>query len=914
MTRPIGLSLVAGSTVCEAPAVGSVRRWAPPRFLGPALLSLLSLVVAQSALGQNTFSVNDVSILEGAAGTTTLTFTVSRSNAGGNPSVQVATVNGTATTTDNDYVAVTTTTLNFTPAVVSLPVQVTINGDAKVESDETFTVVLFNPAPASWTIAKATGVGTITNDDSATVVIGAAAAVPEGPASTTASALFPVDLSAQVDVNVTVNFATEDLQATAADNDYLSATGTVTFLAGTTTTQTIAVTVNGDDKVEFDQGFQVRISNVSAQGRSVTIPGPTSVAPATIQNDDQGRIVVNDVTQAEGSGGPPTSFTFNVALLDQVEIPPGGTLSVDVGTTDGTATVADSDYVTNSGTRSFLGAQGEIQTFVVPVTRDAKVELSEAFQANLSNLLLPAPPGVGIPPLDVVISDGVAVGAITNDDSATLSITDTAAFETDTGTTPTLSFTATLSAQVDVPVSVSFATANVTASTADGDYVAASGTLNFPANAGQPQTVSVTVNGDDKVELDESFLVNLSNIQASGRNVTFADSAGGGTIVNDETATLSINDVTQAEGGPGVSTTYNFTVTLDSALAHPISVDVDAADDTATSADNDFTTASPPTLNFTGVQNQSIGVSVGVNGDSFAELDEAFHVVLSNLQAGGLAVDITDQGLGTITNDDVMDLAITKDDGGVNSFPGGPVSYTLDYDNLGASTARGVVITETVPDNTTFSPPGSTPGWVCVPDDGAGSTCTLNVGSVAAGGSGSAIFAVTVDDVASLPSPPPLNITNTASISDETGGLAETATANNSDTDTTPLESAPADFFTLDPCRVIDTRNAAGPLGGPALDAGSDRVFPVAGTCGIPPTATAISVNIAVTAASADGNVRIHPGGTPVPLISSINYVAGQTRSNNAIVVLNANGELAVSAVQASGTVHFILDVNGYFE
>jgi len=48
--------------------------------------------------------------------------------------------------------------------------------------------------------------------------------------------------------------------------------------------------------------------------------------------------------------------------------------------------------------------------------------------------------------------------------------------------------------------------------------------------------------------------------------------------------------------------------------------------------------------------------------------------------------------------------------------------------------------------------------------------------------------------------------------------------------------------------------------------------------------------------------------------VSSINYVAGQTRANNAIAPLNGLGELAVRCSQASGTAHFILDVNGYFE
>jgi Calx-beta domain len=120
-------------------------------------------------------------------------------------------------------------------------------------------------------------------------------------------------------------------------------------------------------------------------------------------------------------------------------------------------------------------------------------------------------------------------------------------------------------------------------------------------------------------------------------------------------------------------------------------------------------------------------------------------------------------------------------------------------------------------------------------------------------------------------------------------------------------------FFTLAPCRVIDTRLPTGPLGGPALVAGADRVFPVAGTCGIPTTAQAISVNVAVTQATAPGNIRLHPGGTAVPLISTINYSAGQTRSNNAIVPLNELGALAAYADTAAGNVHLILDVNGFF-
>jgi hypothetical protein len=125
----------------------------------------------------------------------------------------------------------------------------------------------------------------------------------------------------------------------------------------------------------------------------------------------------------------------------------------------------------------------------------------------------------------------------------------------------------------------------------------------------------------------------------------------------------------------------------------------------------------------------------------------------------------------------------------------------------------------------------------------------------------------------------------------------------------------PGSFFTVVPCRAVDTRRSPGTCrGGPALAAGADRVFPLFGRCGIPETARAVSVNVAATEPSASGHLRLYPAGLPPPPVSTVNYVAGQTRGNNAIVGLSATGELAVRCVQATGTTHFILDVTGYFE
>jgi streptogramin lyase len=121
-------------------------------------------------------------------------------------------------------------------------------------------------------------------------------------------------------------------------------------------------------------------------------------------------------------------------------------------------------------------------------------------------------------------------------------------------------------------------------------------------------------------------------------------------------------------------------------------------------------------------------------------------------------------------------------------------------------------------------------------------------------------------------------------------------------------------FFPLPPCRVADTRAAPGvPLGGPPLQAGAARGFPVRRQCGLPDNANAVSFNLTVTAPTGAGDLQIYPGGTTAPGASAINYVAGQTRANNGVVPLGADGSILVQCDQASGRVDLILDVNGYF-
>jgi hypothetical protein len=128
--------------------------------------------------------------------------------------------------------------------------------------------------------------------------------------------------------------------------------------------------------------------------------------------------------------------------------------------------------------------------------------------------------------------------------------------------------------------------------------------------------------------------------------------------------------------------------------------------------------------------------------------------------------------------------------------------------------------------------------------------------------------------------------------------------------------AGPLELFTVPPCRVLDTRNPSGPYGGPALPPGGQRVVVVVGRCGIPATAKSISANVTIVNAAAQGHLRFFPGNAQAPAASLINVSAGQTRANNAILLLasSGTGTLGVQSFTAGAATHVLIDVNGYFE
>ena len=453
-----------------------------------------------------------------------------------------------------------------------------------------------------------------------------------------------------------------------------------------------------------------------------------------------------------------------------------------------------------------------------------------------------------------------------------LTIDDVTVTEGNGGTTPAV-FTVHLSAASATAVTVSYATAGGTA-TSGADFTATSGTLTIAAGA-LTGTITVPVVGDLLNEANETFTVTLSG--ASG--ATIADAVGVGTIVNDDPVpTLSIDNVSVTEGNAG-TTTATFTVSLSAASGQTVSVTAATTNATAT-AGSDYTAGTWGLTFAPGVTTRP--VSVTVIGDRVYEADETFVVNLS----GAVNATIADaQGVGTILNDDLAGFSV----GDVDVVE--PVSGT-----------RNAVFT------VTLSPTVGTSASVSYATTGL--TATSGVDFTAA--SGTLTFAA---GVSSQTFNVPI-LADTVKEGTETFrvDLSNATGAAIADAQGTGSIHDPGNFFTVTPCRVLDTRNAAGAYGGPALSAGQSRVFTISGVCGVPSTAKAVAVNLTVTGSTAAGNLRLYPSDVALPTASTLNYSTGQTRANNAVVGLGATGAVALRCTQASGSAHAILDVTGYFE
>ncbi|HWM92144.1 MAG TPA: hypothetical protein VN493_15375 [Thermoanaerobaculia bacterium] len=231
---------------------------------------------------------------------------------------------------------------------------------------------------------------------------------------------------------------------------------------------------------------------------------------------------------------------------------------------------------------------------------------------------------------------------------------------------------------------------------------------------------------------------------------------------------------------------------------------------------------------------------------------------------------------------------------------GDVLTYMVTVTNGGPGEASDIVVEVSLPAGATLRSADGM-GWACASSGGTvscsrpsldpGTAPVLTIEVEAPVAEGTAELAVEVTSTTSDPSPGNDTALEETEVRDtRTGG-----------------------FFTLAPCRILDTRTAPeGPL-----TSGVVRSVLLHGGCGVPDTAVAVTVNVTAIFPSGTGHLRLYPGDLPTPLVNTLSFSAGKVRANNAIAVLATDGAGTLNIypeVAAGGTVDVAIDVSGYFE
>lgn len=341
-------------------------------------------------------SINDVSVVEGDAGTRVARFTVSLSQAAASAvTFDLFTSHGTAR--EGDYTPRTAAGLSIPAGQTSLQFDVVVSGDTEVEFDEVFALNARNVSGAR--VADGQGVATITNDEPIPDFTIANISIGEGDAGVR-QATFTATLSAPSTTPVTFDVASQAYAAasntgTAGVDFSLVTQSGLTIAPGETTVQ-FTVPVIGDTVVEQDEAFYVIASNLAAAN---LVDG---MATAWIRNDDGGAplptLSIAPAGITEGDGG--TSVLDFTVTLSQ---PAAETVGFGASTSDITAQ-AGSDYVGLTAVGLSIPAGQTSATVSVTINGDTANEADETFRVTLNNVTR-AQPGTA-----------EAIGTISNDD------------------------------------------------------------------------------------------------------------------------------------------------------------------------------------------------------------------------------------------------------------------------------------------------------------------------------------------------------------------------------------------------------------------------------------------------------------------------------------------------------------------
>ncbi|NVK32786.1 MAG: cadherin [Gammaproteobacteria bacterium] len=602
-------------------------------------------------------ATNDTALIEGAGGElTTYTYTVTRSGDTSTESTinyQVAGVGANAAqAADFDGGVLPSGNLVFAAGETSKTIEIAVVGENLNEANEAFEVVI-SAGSAGSAVTTDRASSTITNDDTGLSISTTTSGLSEGD-SGTVSHVFTVERTGVITGETRVDWALETNGANGVDPADFGGTlpsGSLVFAAGETT-KTITVEASGDDTVESNEDFLVRLSNADGN------------ADIMIETAD-GQIKADDIAVSIGAlvasvveGSAQTSHAV------QFEITREGDLSAEV-IIDWTASGLDgADFLggsaTTSGSVTFApGQTSKLVSFTV--VGDDLFEGDETLTVDISN----AASSPSIAQTTIVTSQASTV--ITDDDArVTLAAASSSILEGDSGAAATehtytltrqgdLSSEATVDWYVDLAGGANSASINDFESGQDAlgnNGGAPSGSVTFAAGVGSA-TITVYSSVDDSVENDERFTVRLTG--ADDRTDLSVGVTVESTIVNDDTGFSVSSAASSVVEGDSGTTDVTFTVTRAGDIASAATVDWAIGGTGANPIDaQDFGGTLPSgTVNFAAGES-SVDVTVSLSGDQTVESDETIRMTLSNAR-------LTDNTVQNIV-DATADVSVLNED------------------------------------------------------------------------------------------------------------------------------------------------------------------------------------------------------------------------------------------------------------
>lgn len=563
--------------------------------------------------------VHGTGSFEGVTGQSFATFTARMSGYAptGGVSFDVATHDGTANA-GSDYVALGQAGLVIPEGKDRVDFVVAINGDAVVESDETYQVEVSNPHGA--VLGASTLTAKIYNDDvdqPRIYVEGGSAS--EGDAGTKVVNVM-VRLTEPAPVDVTFDIQTNDASA-GGGSDYVHRELLGQKILAGQTSYSFPVELIGDTNFEIYEEFKIRLANIQQVGVAEGYIGWVAI----INDDPEPTLSIASAIAAEGSRG---NWVLNLEATLTATLPYDATFSARM--IDGNAT-AGTDYISRALAGITIPRGATSASVRIEIVGDTWVEGDERFYVVIGD------------PYHVAIKNGFATVVLRNDDiGGAISVQNSSRLEGDSD--GFMTFLVRMSEPLDHAVTFDLFTSDATA-TSGSDYAQTRSESQVMPAGGTTTTFTVPIKGDSAAEMNEQFLVNIENVVGA----TISDGQAIGTLVNDDLPTISIADVSISEGNAGTSKA-SFLVTLSTPVPTPVSFHFATTAASAVDLSDYWPNLGGATFP---AGSTSMTIDVDVIGDTLNEDDETFTMGVFVFDG---ALPGKTVAVGTILNDDAPSL------------------------------------------------------------------------------------------------------------------------------------------------------------------------------------------------------------------------------------------------------------------